>query len=101
MAILKEQLYDNIFNTQQLEETENSLLMKINTGLGQDIWEAYHHLIKKRDNRNLSSTEHQELIAYSDLIEETNARRMRYLLELARLRKISLDTLMMDLGIKK
>ncbi len=83
-----------------LSEAESRLLEQINLGLSQEDWERYHKLIAKRRAETLTHDEQQELIALSDRIEEANARRIEYLVELARLRGTTLDELMGQLGIK-
>jgi hypothetical protein len=77
--------------------TEDELLKKVNLGIAQEKWERYHTLRSKREEETLSSTEHAELISISDEIEEANARRMPYLLQLAKLKNRSLEELIREL----
>lgn len=79
---------------------ETDLLRHINLGLSQATWRRYHELMAKRRAEMLTPDEQTALIAISDQIEEANGRRMVYLIELARLRKMSLGAIMADLGIK-
>ncbi|MFQ5342169.1 MAG: hypothetical protein ACE5F6_11555 [Anaerolineae bacterium] len=83
-----------------LSKPESELLQKINLGLSQEEWQHYHELIAKRRAETLASGEQEELIALSDRIEEANARRMAYLVRLARLRQTSLESVMEQLGIR-
>jgi hypothetical protein len=83
-----------------LSPAEADLLQKINQGLPPEVWERYHQLVAKRRAETLTPSEHTELIRLSDQIELANARRLEHLVELARLRQISLDTLMDQLVIK-
>jgi hypothetical protein len=83
-----------------LSQAETELLQQLDLGLSQETWRRYHTLIEKRRSETLSKTEQQELISLSDQIEKANARRMGYLVELARLRGISLRALMDELGIQ-
>ena len=76
------------------------MLRHINLGLSQATWRRYHELVAKRRAEKLTPEEQTALLAISDQIEEANARRMAYLVELARLRKTSLGAVMADLGIK-
>jgi predicted ATPase len=76
------------------------LLQQINQGLPQETWQRYHELIDKRRAESLTPDEHATLIALSDQIEELNARRVGYLVELARLRQTPLEALMQQLGIQ-
>ena len=59
-----------------------------------------HALIAKRCAETLTSQEQATLIEISDQIEQANARRIQYLIELANLRGTSLETLMQKLGIE-
>jgi hypothetical protein len=83
-----------------LSQEESRLLQKINQGLQEAIWQEYHALIAMRRAEILTPREHTRLIALSDHIEETHAERMASVAELARLRQVSLKTLMEQLGIK-
>ncbi|MCW5850462.1 MAG: STAS/SEC14 domain-containing protein [Anaerolineae bacterium] len=82
-----------------LSKAESDLLLKINEGIPKDLWDRYHTLILKRDDETLGPDEYAELLTLSDQVEEYNAQRIGYLVELARLRGVSLDKLMSDLGI--
>ena len=82
-----------------LPQAEADLLSHINLGMGEDFWKEYSGLKEKRKQETLTPEEHTQLIALSDELELANARRMEYLLALARLRGISLRQLMQDLGI--
>ena len=98
LNILQERLHVTE-NVPRLTETEADLLQKINQGLPQDVWQRYTELVAKRRAETLASEEHEELISLSDQIEQANATRMEYLVELAQLRRVSLESLMRDLGI--
>ncbi|MBI3360158.1 MAG: STAS/SEC14 domain-containing protein [Chloroflexi bacterium] len=83
-----------------LPHSEAELLQKINLGLSAEQWQRYRALVAKRRAETLTADEQQELITYSDQIEKANARRIAYLIELAKLRQTSLEALMNELGIK-
>ncbi len=83
-----------------LAEAEARLLQQINQGLPQEMWQRYHELLDKRREERLTPDEQAALIVLSDHIEEVNAHRIEHLVELARLRQTSLETLMQHLGIK-
>ena len=83
-----------------LRPAETDLLLKVNEGLPPETWQRYNALLAKRRAETLTPDEHAGLIALSNQIEEVNARRIGYLVELARLRGTSLPTLMDALGIK-
>ena len=69
-------------------------------GLPAEVWRRYDELKARRDAAELTPAEHQEILAISDCIEDLNARRMESVLELARLRNVSVESLMEDLGLK-
>ena len=79
---------------------EAELLKKINEGFPPDFWGTYFQLIEKRQQEKLTLAEHAELIECSDKIENANALRMKYLLELAELKNVDLDDLIDELEIR-
>ena len=83
-----------------LSQTEAALLHKINLGLPSETWELYHALIAKRQAETLTDEEQTRLIEISDEIEQANASRVGFLIELAKLRNTSLRLLMQQLGIE-
>lgn len=96
---LEERLRQLRAASSHLSREESELLQKINLGIAEEKWRRYRDLIAKRRAETLTTEEHQELIALSDQIEQANARRIGYLAELATRRKLSLETLMRELGI--
>lgn len=83
-----------------LPQAEAQLLLRINQGIPSNIQKRYDELIGKRRAEMLTLTEHSELLRLSEQVENLEAQRVEYLIELARLRKTSLVTLMEDLGIQ-
>jgi len=81
-------------------QPETELLARINEGLPEETWGRYRELVAKRRAEELTPEQHAELMALTHQIEETHARRLEALGELARLRGTSLETLMQELGIK-
>ena len=75
------------------------LLEKINTGLPDEIQEKYLTLIEKSANETLSETEHMQLLQLIPKVEAKQVERLKYLIELAHLKNISVDQLMEQLGI--
>jgi len=86
--------------TPHLIKRESYLLQQINVGLPEETWQRYKELINKRRAETLTSDEQATLIEISDRIEQLNAKRVKYLIELARLRQVSLSTLMKQLSIE-
>lgn len=62
--------------------------------------EAYHRLKTLFKTDKITENERENLIQLNDLIEVAHAKRMGYVLQLAQLRKVSLEKMMSDLGIK-
>jgi antitoxin component of RelBE/YafQ-DinJ toxin-antitoxin module len=83
----------------RLSPEESKLLKKINFSLSAIEWERYRLLLAKREAESLTGSEQAELVALSDQIEEANARRMKAVAELARLRKTTVPALVETLGL--
>lgn len=56
-------------------------------------------LREHKDDRPLTPAEHEELLSYIERVENQDAERAQALLDLARLRNVSLSVLMADLGL--
>ncbi len=83
-----------------LPQEEAGLLEQINQGLSPEAQQRYDNLTAKRRAETLTAEEHQELLILIDRIEGADAERAQSLSELARLRKVSVTTLMDALGIR-
>ncbi|XWK86255.1 MAG: STAS/SEC14 domain-containing protein [Phormidium sp.] len=83
-----------------LPQIEAELLLKINQGIPSNIQKQYNELVIKRQAETLTKNEHQELLNLTEQIEKLQTQRIEYLVELARIRKISLRELMENLGIQ-
>jgi len=83
--------------------SENALLKKIKPDLGIAIkeWNRYDYLIDQLRKEQISENEHIELIALIDKVEIANAERLGYLFQLSKLRRVSVQQLMSDLGIRQ
>lgn len=86
--------------TPHLTEREHQLLLEINKGLSLEHRRNYLNLKEKSLAQKLNELERQELLALSDEIEQAGARRLAYLVELSKLRGVSLKEVMNQLGIK-
>jgi len=82
-----------------LPRDESELLLKINEGMPPDIQARYNDLIAKRQDETLTPDEYKELLRLTQQVEKLEVRRVEYLAELARLRRMSLTALMENLGI--
>ena len=84
-----------------LARREAQLLQKINRGIPPAARQRYAELNSKLLDETLSQAEHEELLHLVDAIEQADADRLKYLLELAQLRSTTLDALMDQLGIRR
>ena len=80
--------------------SRNDLLAKINQVLAPDVQARLNELIAKRQAETLRPDEHEELLCLLEQSEKVEAARVEAMAQLARLRGVSLTTLMHDLGIK-
>jgi hypothetical protein len=98
---LEEQLRDRTAAMPpRLGDVESRLLKRISRGWPEKKWNRYGDLVGKRRQEVLTEPEHEELIALGDDLERWNARRLQNLIQLARIRQTSVDSLMQQLGIK-
>ncbi len=82
-----------------LSRQEAELLIQINQGLPDGLRQRLGELIEKRQAETLTPAEHDELLHLTSQVEEMEAQRAAALGELARLRRVSLNILMQNLGI--
>ncbi len=100
-----EQVFDHVLAVQaerkapHLSADESMLLARINQGLPSDLRERMVLLRARRESDSITAVEYEELTRLTDHAEELHAERMAALVELARLRGISLTALMDQLGI--
>lgn len=86
--------------TSVLPEREAALLMKINQGVPSSIQERLNTLIEKRRGGTINAKQLRELKKFTDHIENSDAKRLELLTELAHLRNIPLRRLIRQLGLK-
>ena len=96
---LEQQLRQSSPDPSRLPAAESELLLKISSGPAGLDWERYHALLTRNRDETITSAEHAELIAMIHAVEKANAERMNDLIELARLRGVSLDSLLESLNI--
>ena len=81
--------------------TEDDLLLKINTSIvSQKELERFHFLDRRRQAEKLTQKEHEELVRLVNRIEIAHAERLKWVLTLASIRKVSFQQLLADFGIK-
>lgn len=85
-----------------IPRTEAELLLKINQGIPSEIQKRYDELTAKRQAEMLTpdDAEYDELLRLTDRVENLDAQRLKYLVELANLHGTSLNDLIEDLGIR-
>ena len=83
-----------------LSQVEADLLKRINTPPPFEIQQRYNYLIDLRKQEKLTDGEYQELLELTTFTENLNVKRLENLLQLARLRNISLDDLIEQLELK-
>ena len=84
----------------RLNHEETTLMQTITEGFPEAFWTRYRHLIGLREQEHLTDLEQTELIACSDRVEHLSAQRTVALIELAKLRGLSVHTLRDELGLK-
>lgn len=83
-----------------LPKRESELLLAINQSLTHVQWQHYFELVEKREAETITKDELARLIEMSNSIEEANAKRLQYLIELAHIKDVSLEQLMTNLDLK-
>ncbi|MCX6048453.1 MAG: STAS/SEC14 domain-containing protein [Chloroflexi bacterium] len=84
-----------------LPQNEAELLEKINQGMSPDIRSRYAELNIKLHEETITPEEQQELLNLTDQRELADAERIRNLITLAELRNVSVDDLIIQLGIRR
>jgi hypothetical protein len=80
------------------DDAEASLIAIIGRRLPPEDQRRLSALRASKEDRPLTPEEHAELLAYVDRVEREDAERAQALIDLSRLRKMPLATLMTDLG---
>ncbi len=83
-----------------LSKEETALLQKINRGIPTGALENYYSLKAKQKSSGLVEREQKELDELIAFIEAKEAEFLGYLIDLSHLRKVSLEKLRKQLGIK-
>lgn len=80
-------------------EAESELLLKINKAIPTKLQEQFRLLSDKMNYETITDAEHKELLKLVDKLEAKNVKRLEYLIDLARIRNISLDEVMKQLQL--
>jgi hypothetical protein len=97
MAVVHADLWEKIVSS----DRENELLQAIYQGVPITIQQRYDELRECLHEETLTADEHEELIRLIDVIEQCEGDRLDKLIQLARLRHVSLDELMQQLNLKR
>jgi hypothetical protein len=82
-----------------LPERESQLLMKINKAIPAVLQNRYNYLLSKNREETITTFEHEELLKVIEKVETKNAERLENLIELSRIRNMSMDALMRQLHL--
>jgi hypothetical protein len=82
-----------------LPERESQLLMKINKAIPIALQSRYEYLLTRNREEIITPLEHEELLKIIEKVEVKNAERLENLIELSRIRRVSLDVLMRQLHL--
>ncbi len=77
-----------------------TLLEEINRGMSEEEWARYSLLTNKRRKERVTKKELAELCEISDRLEEMSARRLEFVVELARRRGTTFDVEFQKLGLE-
>lgn len=83
------------------ELSEDELLQRVQLNVQPKELEEYDRLVERRKAEQLSNAEYEKLLILTNRIEIAHAERMKYVVALAKLRGVSLEQIMLDLGIQK
>jgi hypothetical protein len=99
LDLLHERLQPTHEGPQGLPHAEAALLEQINKGLPPVTWDRYHALKDKRHAETFTPEEHEELIRLVNEVEIWNARRLKWVAELAQRRGMPFPELVKQLGL--
>ena len=88
------QVKDKPLSEPELLEKINALVM-----LTDAEWTTYRRLLALRKAELLTESEYEQLIELGEKMEQANVIRIKYLIALAKLKGVTLDKVMADLGI--
>jgi len=66
-----------------------------------DIQKRYDYLLEKKNDETLNDKEYQELLEITSYSENFNARRLVYIVELAKIRNKTIDELISELELNR
>jgi len=84
-----------------LSKRETELMLTINYKYPEEVWNRYHAIKDRMNEGTMTKTEHEELLQMTTKFEEWNFVWLKALIELANLKKMTLDELMEKLEINQ
>jgi hypothetical protein len=87
-------------NAPIVKSEESELLLKINSGFPAQKWERLQYLDWKMESSGLNEKESAESLKLAVSYENYTVDRLQLLIKLAKLRKVTLEEIMQQLGIK-
>lgn len=81
--------------------SEFELLEKIQLNVKPQDLEEYYRLSGLFKSGQITEVDHEKLLVLNDLIEIAHAERIKYVIELAKLRNQPLDEVVLELGLKR
>ncbi|MEA2692809.1 MAG: hypothetical protein QOJ16_2196 [Acidobacteriota bacterium] len=96
-----EEISDEQVHTYWRTFRERELLEEIGRSLPRKAATRYRSLITKRGTESLTAEEYAELLQLTDWVEKLDAKRLESVAELARLRRVSFESLVNELGIRR
>jgi hypothetical protein len=97
MAVVHAEMWEKIV----VSDHENELIQAIYQGIPIAIQQRYDELRECLHEETLTTNEHQELLHLVDVVEQCEVDRLEKLIQLAKLRQVSLDELMQQLNLKR
>lgn len=81
------------------EEYRRVLLQRIHRWIPSALQEQHATLIERREAEQLTEEEHARLLDLTEQVEQLQVERLKNLTELARLRQVSLEDLIGEIGL--
>ncbi len=82
----------------RLSKKETELFLIINQGLPVDQQKRIEELTEKMEFESITDAEHAELLQLTDAMEGAQVKRLKAVVELAKVRNVSLDEMLRQLG---
>ncbi len=103
MLAMKRALHDvqpTLTTVRHLSRKESSLFLIINEGLPGRDQDRIEELTDKMEFETITKSEHAELLRLTDTMEMAQVKRLKAIAELAKIRNVSLDEMMRQLGLE-